>query len=397
MTSHIIFLRILEYLLYIFTAFSIISIAGTQISLGLVIIVWLAYMIVTRRMLIRNTGLELAFAAFIVTCIIATIFSLHPHASFINLKNLLLISVVYLIVGNVTNRQMVVRLVNIIVAVSAIVALIGVLTTNISAGDRVSAFHSVTMTWGAMSTIFMLLTASLIIFGASGKQRVWYSIAFVIQLIAVLFSLVRGSWIGFMAGIMLLAFIKSKKLIAGMVVFVIILFALAPAPIKTRILSITDLNVNSTHVRLVQWKNSINIFKDHPITGVGWIDLGELHRSYAPPGADLSYHAYQIGHFHNNFIMFIICFGLLGFGAGCYMIYRIARLQYLTYRKIPPDDQWMSAVSIGALAAFVGFWVNGLFDWTFGDAEPVTLLWLVVGLSLAIGNIIISEREQVKE
>ena len=40
---------------------------------------------------------------------------------------------------------------------------------------------------------------------------------------------------------------------------------------------------------------------------------------------------------------------------------------------------------------------TGLVDWTFGDAEPVTLLWLVVGLSLAIGNVITSEQEQVQE
>ncbi len=208
------------------------------------------------------------------------------------------------------------------------------------------------------------------------------------QLVAVLFSLVRGSWIGFMAGIVFLAFMKSKKLIIGLAVFVMILFALAPAPIKSRIMSVTDLNVNSTQVRLVQWKNSINIFKDHPVTGVGWIDLGELHRSYAPPGADLQYHAYQIGHFHNNFIMFIICLGLLGFAAAGIMIFRIIQLQYRTYRKIPQEDKWLSAVSIGSLAAFLGFWVNGMFDWTFGDAEPVTLLWLIVGLSLAINNIL---------
>jgi O-antigen ligase len=167
----------------------------------------------------------------------------------------------------------------------------------------------------------------------------------------------------------------------------VIVFLLAPAPIKHRILSVTDLSVNSTQVRLTQWRNAVKIFKDYPVTGLGWIDLNEIHRAYAPPGADLNYQAYWIGHFHNNLVMFLVYFGVIGFLAGVYMIFKLIQTEYRIYRSIPENKPHLSAWVAGSLAAMAGFWINGMFDWTFGDAEPVTLLWFTVGLSLAVTRI----------
>ena len=107
-----------------------------------------------------------------------------------------------------------------------------------------------------------------------------------------------------------------------------------------------------------------------------------------------SHEHYNIGHFHNNFVMFLICFGLLGFIAACYLIYRIIQAEFLIFKKIPPDEKWLSAVVLGCIAAFVGFWTNGLFDWTFGDAEPVTLMWFTIGITIIIGNLISSEKNK---
>ena len=50
------------------------------------------------------------------------------------------------------------------------------------------------------------------------------------------------------------------------------------------------------------------------------------------------------------------------------------------------NDPYLSAVIAGALAGLAGFLVNGMFDWLFGDAEVVTILWLSVGLVVAARN-----------
>ncbi len=379
--------RILIILIYIFAVFALISIAGTQNTLGLIILVWITKMIRARRIFIQKTPLDLAFLLFFIACCISTVFSIKPLESFIHLKNVLLIFVVYMIASNVHEEHQAVLTADIMVFLSALLGILALLTTDLTGGQRVRALQGTTMTWGAMSTIFILITLSLFLFGKKNRKRWLYLAAFLVQLISLVFSYVRGSWMGFLAGLLVLAFIKSKKLLIGGLVLIVIVFLLAPAPIKHRILSVTDLSVNSTRVRLTQWTNAVKIFKDYPIVGLGWIDLNEIHRAYAPPGADLNDYAYRIGHFHNNLIMFLLYFGIIGFLAGIYMIFKLIQTEYRLYRSIPEDKPHLSAWVIGSFAAMTGFWVNGMFDWTFGDAEPVTLLWFTVGLSLAVSRI----------
>lgn len=379
--------KIIPVLIFIFAAFSVISIAGTQISLGLLFLFSIIKCVLDREWYFKRTSLDGAFLCFTGAYFLSTIFSLDVAQSLGHFKNLLLILTLYLVAFNLRTREQIRLAANILVATATVMAFLGLLMTDIFGGNRVMAFQSITMTWGALSAIFIMITLSLCVFGERNKKRWLYFGAFIIQFVSLLFSYVRGSWMGAAAGILVLAVLKSKKLFFGAVALVLIAFLLAPEPVKERILSITDLSVNSTQVRITQWRNAIPIFKDHPITGVGWIDLLKVHQQYAPPGADLNYHAYQIGHFHNNYIMFLIYFGIIGFTAAVFLIIRLFQNTVRILNAIPDEDRFSSALILGVLAALTGFWVNGFFDWTFGDAEPVTLLWFAVGLSLAVSKV----------
>jgi len=377
--------RIIDALVLLFIAFSLISIAGTQIALGLLVLATVFSMVRNRHerpMGSYRTPLDLAFLLFALACVIATVFSLRPAESLANLKNLLLISAVYVLGYNLRGERRIARAVDLLVLVSVLVGAGGLLATDLPGGERMMPLQSTTMTWGAMSTIFTTLTFSLFLFTAS-RRRWLYLAAFAVQFIGMLFSYVRGAWIGFIAGLALLILMRSRKLLFLGAAALMLVFFIAPRQLQDRILSITDLNVGSTQVRFTQWRNSISIVRHQPLTGVGWIDLGEIHRSVAPPGADLDYQAYRIGHFHNNLIMILVCLGVIGLAALLYMLYRIFRMELLLTRQCPPPSL-SAAWTRGSLAALTAFWVNGLFDWTFGDAEPVTLLWLTVGICLAV-------------
>jgi hypothetical protein len=55
---------------------------------------------------------------------------------------------------------------------------------------------------------------------------------------------------------------------------------------------------------------------------------------------------------------------------------------------------------LGALASYLGFQVNGLFEWNFGDAEIAMLLWLTVGLALSaqkIGACVVSHGREASD
>lgn len=368
-----------------------ISIAGTQISLGFVFVLSILKVLLNRKWYFHHTSLDWAFLFFILAYFLSTFFSSDIAQSLKHFKNLLLILALYLVAFNLRTVKQIRIAADTLVITATVMAFFGILMTDIGDGKRVMGLQSTTMTWGALSAIFTLITASLFLFGVKNKKRWFYLGAFIIQLISMIFSYVRGSWIGFIAGIIVLSLLKSKKIFFAGLILVVLVFLLAPPMIQHRILSITDLSVGSTQVRFTQWRNAIEIFKDHPITGVGWIDLLEVHREYAPPGADLSYQAYQIGHFHNNYVMFLVCFGVMGLIAGLFLVFQLFRTNVRILKSIPKDDYFLSALSLGVIAMLTAFWVNGLFDWTFGDAEPVTLLWAVVGLGIAAGQVMKSK------
>ncbi|MBN2000059.1 O-antigen ligase family protein [candidate division KSB1 bacterium] len=370
--------------LLLFIAFSQFTIAGTQSTLGILFVLWIVKMIVKKQNLfLRIPLLDRAFLIFAAACIVATIFSIKPAESLVNLKNLLLIAVVYILGLNLSGKKNISLVIDVFVATSAVIAAFGLLTTDLMGGARVRALQSVTMTWGAMSALCALVTLSMVLFGGKGRRRWLYLLAFGVQFSSMLFSYVRGAWMGFIAGILVLAFLKNKLLVLAAFIVLILVFVAAPESVQNRISSITDLNVNSTRVRLVQWSNAVKIFQDYPVTGVGWIDLNEIHRAYAPFGADLSRHEYNIGHFHNNYIMFLIYLGSVGFLAALFMIFTLFQIVYKIYRRV--ENRFLQSWAVGTFAALACFWVNGLFDWTFGDAEPATLLWILVGISVAIG------------
>jgi len=379
---------------YLFVAFSLISIAGTHISLGLLAVLWIFKALCDKKWPLQRTALDYALLALVFAFVLSTVFSVHPLASLRNMKNPLLMIVIYLMAATFTRQTSIRRAMEVFIFTAALVAAIGLFSTQILAGKKVMGLQSTTMTWGAMSVIFALLTFAQILFGPGGRKRWWYGVALVVQGGAMLFSYVRGAWLGFAAAVIFLILLTNKKLVFLVLLLGLVVFAAAPQPLQYRIRNITNLNVGSTQVRLTQWRNAVKIFQDHPWTGVGWIDLANIHKQYAPPGADLNYEAYWIGHFHSNYVMFLVCFGVVGAASLVYFLYTLFRTLWRIGRAIPNALLAEKAWVYGTLAASLGFWINGFFDWTFGDAEPVTVWWLTLGLTFAIHHSLFSQQQE---
>jgi hypothetical protein len=80
-----------------------------------------------------------------------------------------------------------------------------------------------------------------------------------------------------------------------------------------------------------------------------------------------------------------VTLGLAGFVALTALFVTIAVTEWRVYKYV--KDEWFrGSVALGALAVFVGFHVMGLTEWSFGDQEVVILLWVTVGMSLAVGR-----------
>jgi len=176
--------------------------------------------------------------------------------------------------------------------------------------------------------------------------------------------------------------LQGRKWILGVLILAVAFFVFAPLSVKKRALSVFDPHHPNNVERTYMWKAGLEMMRDYPLTGVGDMDLGELYAKYKPPEAKE-----QHGHLHNNFIMFGVTLGVPGLVVFLALFIRIFIRELQIYFSVPAREWLLKGVALGSLTAFVGFQVNGLFEWNFGDAEIAMLLWLTVGLALAVDRI----------
>lgn len=149
---------------------------------------------------------------------------------------------------------------------------------------------------------------------------------------------------------------------------------------QSRLLGIFDPYHPSNFTRLSLWRAGIKIFLDHPVFGVGDIDLAGYYKKYKEP-----YHKEIQGHLHNNFFHILATLGMFGLLAVLFLFYKIISIDFKIYNRLK-GKAFASSFALGTLAAFCGFIISGLTELNFWDHEIATLIWFTFGLNVAIFN-----------
>ena len=91
--------------LYFFAAFLSFSIAGTQISYSFALLFCIILTIKNKESFFHNRKINMPLLLFVLTGLVATVFSLSPAESFYNLREFLLIPIVFLITNLIRTRN----------------------------------------------------------------------------------------------------------------------------------------------------------------------------------------------------------------------------------------------------------------------------------------------------
>ena len=190
-----------------------------------------------------------------------------------------------------------------------------------------------------------------------------------------------SSWIALFFAVLLIGIVGARKLIPALLVGTLLVYALGPASIRSRAASILDPSESSGFMRLELLKASPRVIRDHPLTGVGLVDLLPVYDEYVRPHVPEHLKEIRLGHFHNNVVQVAVQTGIFGLTTFLFLMFNVVRSEWEGYRAA--GDRFLVSVSLGSLAAFVAFSINGLFEYNFGDSEVVMLMWFTLGLSLA--------------
>jgi hypothetical protein len=90
--------------------------------------------------------------------------------------------------------------------------------------------------------------------------------------------------------------------------------------------------------------------------------------------------------------MLLVTIGLAGALASTALFVMIYLVELRAVHETT-DDWMLGSLATGCFAAYLGFQVNGLFEWNFGDHEIAVLLWFTVGLALVSHKLAASHPE----
>ncbi|PIT99656.1 MAG: hypothetical protein COT74_07625 [Bdellovibrionales bacterium CG10_big_fil_rev_8_21_14_0_10_45_34] len=243
-------------------------------------------------------------------------------------------------------------------------------------------FFSHHLTYGYSFGMLFCLVLAVFLLGKRRNKllRLGAFIGVVLIGASLLWTYGRGVWLAAIAGTLVMGAYASKKALFSLLIIIASLggfyYSVSPG-FRERVQTVWDQNYFSNADRKDVWKANLEMFKDYPWFGIGYMQNEErLGEYYQKLGIDNEFG----GHAHNTYLQMLSTTGLFGFI--CYMSFVLVFL-LMTHRlwnEIPKNHFWHRVFVLGVLGAQVVMHVGGLTQWNFGDAEVRHLFLFLIAI-----------------
>jgi putative inorganic carbon (HCO3(-)) transporter len=368
-----------------------VSITLAQTALALLTLWWLWRLAKGRA----RPGWPLAWpiAAFAAATLVAALLSGRPAESLFLSRNVLLLGSLWVLRDLLPDVRAARRAVLGLLAVAGVVGLVAIAQVSFCAElaewtpilrrvttkcHRAHGFHSIYMTFAGVLSVALLATLPDLL-RARGRPR-WTPVAWLVALTAFALSYVRGAWLGFAGGVMILGGSLRRGrgiLFAGLVALAVVLLLLPG--VRDRARSIADPNDPTTSERVLMWRSGVAMARDHWLVGVGPGQVKRVYPTYAAPEVTNKHR----GHLHNSPLQVLVERGLIGLAAWLWLFAAFFALARGIARRVV-SDATASALATGAIASTAGFLLAGLFEHNFGDSEVLMATTFAMALALAV-------------
>ena len=237
------------------------------------------------------------------------------------------------------------------------------------------------------------------------KEKKWlyilfYSLTFILSLIALVLTQGRGAWIGFIVALFVVLFFifKSKKnfVIAMLAIFLLGYGAINSKVLENnryikRIVSITNADATSPKIRIFLWESSIDMFKNNLPFGVGRDNAGKFALEYMEKNKKYDEmkgkwdkrHLKDIagsGNLHSMYFTSLAEEGILFFpfiGMFLFILYR--QVRYCIGR----ERDFNFYLVVGTIGMLVAFLIGGLTENVWREIWKSNMLVFIIGLYLS--------------
>ncbi|MBI4051944.1 MAG: O-antigen ligase family protein [Elusimicrobia bacterium] len=378
----------------LFTLFLPLSISAANIAWGVVLISLIGYGIATRSLPRIRTPLEKPFLIYIAAAVLVSFLGLDPKVSFKHiLSEFHKVWLFYLfsIALTIEPTPQAIRTWGIGYMLSAIIGILQVSGTYapmeiqnqltrwgtehhfwkfiIPSYRACGTLHPVT--YGETMSLAVMGGVCLWIYPIIKISRKMLSLFCILTLMALMLSQTRGAWLGLIVALSVILYFHKNLILSalkGSLLLILSMFLFShfsKISLTERFFSIFSLKSLSNVGRLGLWKTALQIFKDHPILGVGINHFRTLYPQYHPErlaNKDIW------GSAHNLYLHQMAERGLVGLAA---LLLLLGTLLYQSWKR---HSQNPSFLNLWTLAGVAGFLVMNVTETSFESA----MVWMPI-------------------
>ena len=373
-----------------------VSIAVSSIAFGTWIGLWLIQIIIDKKISFDKKLfneikiINIFILLYIFFEILSRLFAVYPEGAFNNFKRILLFLIFYVSIIKILDYKTLSRILFINICIISVVSVLELIQYSLMFNEligqmpfseiRIDYFnYPITTAEIKMMSLFSVFPLLFI------KDNFLVSKKYLLLILlpvfmSMLLTQSRNVLLAVIVCFIIFGIAVNRKFLISFLLIFILLVLILPSGFTDRAKSIFDLNHPSNESRLNMWRVGLQMFMDHPLTGIADSHIKDVYETYKKPEV-----AGEGVHLHSNFFMILATTGIGGFIAfiGMFLSFFLRQIKF--YRK--ENNEIFKMLIMGSILVMISFQISGIFEWSFGDHEVMTVFFFLIAVPFAIFKI----------
>jgi O-antigen ligase len=355
----------------LYLLFSMVSISVSQIAISLALVCWIIILI-RKEQIFSFPSFFWPLIVYSALSLISSFLSVSPKTSLKDSRELLLFLIVPIVYIGLAAKNVLKKVNLALLASGYLNCLYAIFYFIFKAhpGERIKSFMGQVMTQGGLLMLFSCMALSMLLLNREKIKYLW-GLGLILSLFALILTQTRSAWLGLVFSVSLILLLYKPRAIVIVPILIGLFYLLSPHGIKNRALSSFSIKDSYNEYRIEYLRVGIKIIKEFPIFGTGPDTVDMVFQN---PKYGLSEEAKKNVHLHND---------ILQTGAERGIPTLIAWLAFIVWlflsllKLLKNKDPSLRPFTVAALAALLGLFVAGLFEYNFADSE-ITMLFLYI-------------------
>lgn len=229
---------------------------------------------------------------------------------------------------------------------------------------------------GGFFVFILSFVLSFFLYSPNRKHKLFLAILGLVLFGALILTYSRSAFLAFLAMLLVLGILKSKKLLLGGLAALLILVGVSDR-LQTRLAGATEIDVTA-QARIASWLATWEIAQDHLFLGVGFNTFKYVQSEYGKIGSEASHSDFGSD---SSFLTILVTTGILGFLAYLWLLGAMFWVSFKAWRE-ERDNKIAAALGLGMLGALSGMLVHSQFTNSLLYPHFMEVIWIFLAIMI---------------